>query len=123
MSPWINRAQWESFAQEKTTAHRLVSTHSAWIERLGNDLLLSYKHETARDTLREELTHWCHAHEWSYHRLFHKYLPLKPDERTAPTLWEGEASLPLQTTVQERGTAFHLDFSAGYSIGLAFIVI
>jgi len=53
-----------------------------------------------------------------YRRVFGKFLPRQNDERAAPSLLTGDATLALTTLVEENGMKFGLDFSAGYSAGL-----
>jgi 23S rRNA (cytosine1962-C5)-methyltransferase len=115
---WIPGALLEAFNDARTTAHRLCSSDDAWLERFGDDLLLSYKHEAARETVLAALPEWSAAHRLGYRRIFGKHLPRRNDERAAPVLIEGDATLPLTTVVEENGMRFGLDFAAGYSAGL-----
>jgi 23S rRNA (cytosine1962-C5)-methyltransferase len=115
---WLASGQAAAFEAEGTTAHRLCSESNAWVERFGEDLLLSYKHETARDRLLEELAAWCAAENRAFRRTFAKFIPRQNEERIAPTLLSGDAALPLETVIEENRTKFGLDFAAGYSAGL-----
>jgi 23S rRNA (cytosine1962-C5)-methyltransferase len=108
----------KAFAAAGTDAHRICSSADAWVERFGEDLLLSYKDDAARDQLAAQLPEWENEHGQKHRRIFSKYIPLKNDERIAPVLIEGDAALPLETTVTENGLRFGLDFAAGYSAGL-----
>ncbi len=115
---WLDASALAAFAATKTDAHRICSSADAWIERFSDDLLLSFKDETARDQALAALPVWEAEHGCKHRRIFSKFIPVKNDERIAPVLLEGEASLPLETTVSESGMRFGLDFAAGYSAGL-----
>ena len=41
-----------------TNAHRLASGPGGWVERLGDDVILSYKSDDARDLLAAGLATW-----------------------------------------------------------------
>ncbi len=115
---WISGPTLAAFASAGTDAHRICSSEEAWIERFGDDLLLSYKEDPARDAMLADLPAWEMEHGAKHRRIFSKFIPLKNDERIAPELIEGEATLPLETIVTEHGMRFGLDFAAGYSAGL-----
>lgn len=115
---WLDPALANTFSQEKTDAHRCYSSDSAWIERYGSDFLLSYKDEALLPTLLEPLAAWCAGAAVACRRLYGRYLPTQNQERLAPVLLQGDAALPAETTVQERGLRYGIDFSAGYSAGL-----
>ena len=101
-----------------TTAHRLYSSPEAWLERFGEDALISYQHPAARDAVLAELPGFSDDHGLRWRRIFGKYLPRQNDERAAPVLLRGDASAALETVVEEDGMKFALDFGAGYSAGL-----
>lgn len=107
-----------AFAAAGTTAHRVHSEAEAWVERFGEDLLLSYQSEAARTRVMSALPGWAEECGCRYRRVFGKYLPRHNDERSAPVLIAGDASCPLTTVVEEYGMKFGLDFAAGYSAGL-----
>lgn len=115
---WISGAQLAAFAAARTTAHRIFSSRAAWLERFGEDLLLSYQHETARDEVLAALPLWAAECGCAWRRIFGKYLPRQNAERAAPVLLSGDPALPLTTVVEENGMKFVLDFAAGYSAGL-----
>ncbi len=89
-----------------------------WIERFGEDLLVSYKDEVSRDLVLEELPGFLETHQLKCRRVFGKLIPRQNEERVAAVLLEGDASLSLETVVEENGMKFGLDFGAGYSAGL-----
>ena len=115
---WLSGDHLAALRAAGTTAHRLFSSADAWLERFGPDLLLSYKHDAARDRVIAELPAWTAEHGLEYRRLFGKWLPRQNENRAAPALLSGEAALPMETVVEEAGMRFGLDFAAGYSAGL-----
>ena len=115
---WISPATFATFAAQGTDAHRLASGEGAWLERFGQDLLLSYKTDPARDAAMAELDARCAAFNYTPRRVFGKYLPTQAAERVAPDLLRGEKSGPMETEVTEAGVRYGLDFAGGYSAGL-----
>jgi 23S rRNA (cytosine1962-C5)-methyltransferase len=115
---WLSGAQLAAFREVGTNAHRLCSSGDVWLERFGEDLLLSYKSEAARDGVLAKLTDWAADQGLEYRRIFGKFLPRQNEDRAAPALLSGEAGLPMETVVEEAGMKFGLDFAAGYSAGL-----
>jgi 23S rRNA (cytosine1962-C5)-methyltransferase len=115
---WLSGPQLAAFTAARTTAFRLFSSPEAWIERFGEDLLLSYKQEQERDMALVELQNWESRNEAHHRRIFGKFIPRQNDERAAPLLLEGDAAAPIETIVEENGMRFGLDFAAGYSAGL-----
>lgn len=95
-----------------------MTTPEGWVERFGEDILISYKNEAAREQLRAGLDAWSAESRCVVRRIFAKFLPRQNAERIAPELLAGEAALPLTTVVEENGMRFGLDFGAGYSAGL-----
>ena len=115
---WIDASTVAAFAAAATNAHRLCSSSDAWLERFGDDLLLSFKEEAARDEVLAALPAWEKEQAFAHRRIFSKFIPIKNAERIAPILIEGDPALPLETVVTENGMRFGLDFAAGYSAGL-----
>lgn len=115
---WIRGELLTAFAAAGTTAHRVYSSPEAWLERFGENLLLSFKTDAARDRVLTPLPGWAAESGCVYRRVFGKYLPLQNAERIAPVLIEGDPALPLTTVAGENGMRFGLDFAAGYSAGL-----
>lgn len=101
-----------------TRAHRLASGSEGWVERLGEDVMISHKNDAALDELAAALDAWCSPGPWAPARVFTRFLPLKNADRVAPVLRRGDAALPLTTVVTEAGIRYALDFGAGYSHGL-----
>jgi 23S rRNA (cytosine1962-C5)-methyltransferase len=114
---WIDRAAWLALAAQKTDAHRVATGADWWLERFGSDLLLSYQSERGRGAVLAELDERCAAYDFRPARLFGKFLPTQAEQRGAPVLLRGDASLPLETETMENGVRFGLDFAAGYSAG------
>ena len=115
---WLPPAQHAAFEIAGTTAHRLASGYGGWVERLGDDAMISHKNDAARDELLAGLAPWSAATGWAPQRIFTRFLPIKSDERIAPVLHSGDPALPLTTVVTEAGMRYGLDFAAGYSHGL-----
>lgn len=118
MKNWINFEAVRDFAAEQTEAYRICSQPNGWVERYGDDLLVSYKHEGVRDEILGELDEWALGTQQTFRRVFGRYLPKQNAERHPPKLISGEAGAALRMTVQERGVSYGLDFGAGYSCGL-----
>src|SRR4051794_25460207 len=115
---WLPREVIAAFAHSVTTAYRLCSRGGGWVERLGVDLLISYKDDATRDDLLAACRAWPAWSGVAIARIFGKFLPRQNAERVTPVLLWGDAALPLTTTVHEHGVAYGLDFGAGYSAGL-----
>ena len=115
---WITAAQRQAFDSAGTTAHRLASGPGGWAERLGEDVMISYKFESSLAEVLSGLDRWCTDSEWAPARVFTRFLPLKNDERISPKLHSGDSALPLTAVVTEAGIKYCLDFTAGYSHGL-----
>ncbi len=115
---WIGPDLLSQFTESATTAHRLYSEPEAWIERLGNDALVSARDETLLEPLAAALESWAAAHHIEIRRVFGRHLPKSPGGRNAPRLLQGDPNLPLETVVTEYGARFGIDFAAGYSAGL-----
>src|SRR5580658_10455271 len=81
---WIAPSQCEAFTREGTSAHRIYTGPDAWLERLGSDLLLSYKIEAARDAVLAEWQGWSAAQTFVPRRIFGRYLPERNEDRAAP---------------------------------------
>ena len=115
---WISSDVWACLAAQGIDAHRLASGREAWLERFGQDALLSYQTELARDGLLAELESRCAGYPFRPRRIFGKYLPTHAAERGAPSLLRGESGAALETEVSEAGSRYGLDFAGGYSAGL-----
>ncbi|HEV7402607.1 MAG TPA: class I SAM-dependent methyltransferase [Chthoniobacteraceae bacterium] len=115
---WLPRKELAEFERSGTTGYRLCSLGGGWVERLGADLLISYKDDAARDELLAPCLAWPAWSGVAIERIFGKYLPRQNAERVTPVLLRGDATLPLTTVVRENGVAYGLDFGAGYSAGL-----
>lgn len=88
------------------------------MERLGEDVIVSFKGDDAKAELLDGLDHWTKKAGWSPTRIFTRFMPTRNAERVSPELHEGDASLPWKTTVTEAGIRYRLDIAAGYSHGL-----
>jgi 23S rRNA (cytosine1962-C5)-methyltransferase len=118
MSRWISADQFHAFEAGQTSAHRIYSTFDAWAERLGEDVLISHKMDSARDAARIGLQTWEAETGFRSRRVFARFLPKLNAERVSPQLLDGDASLPLESVVLENGVRYGIDFGAGYAAGL-----
>ena len=92
---WLSSSQYAAFEAAGTNAHRIFSSTDGWIERFGDDLLLSYKEESVRDTILEGLPAWSAETGYQPQRIFGKFLPKQNDERAAPVLISGDSHATL----------------------------
>lgn len=115
---WIDPALRETFDKDGTTAHRIASSSQGWVERLGQDAMISHQTDTVLAELTEGLMTWSASAGWQPQRVFTRFLPRKNAERISPVLQSGDPEHPLTTVVTEHGIQYGLDFSAGYSHGL-----
>src|SRR5437773_8872298 len=89
-----------------------------WVERLGCDVLVSFKNQAAREGLTTEYFMWAEAMDFNAQRMFERFLPKGNQERQAPKLILGDSSIGSRSVLIERGLRFEIDFSIGYSVGL-----
>jgi 23S rRNA (cytosine1962-C5)-methyltransferase len=115
---WIAPGERAAFEAAGTTAHRLASGSGGWVERLGDDAMISHKNDTALDELVTGLAAWSVLAQWTPVRVFTRFLPMKNQERISPILRSGDSSLSITTVVMEAGIRYGLDFGTGYSHGL-----
>lgn len=115
---WMSPAQCEAFESANTTAYRLASGSGGWVERLGEDVIVSYKSDAALEELSAGLEAWSAVSGWQAARVFRRFLPIKNADRISPVLHSGDAALPLTTAVMEAGIRYGLDIGASYSHGL-----
>ncbi len=115
---WITPAQAAAFESAGTDAYRMFSGADGWVERLADDVLISYQNDAALDGMRESLTAWSETNDWASRRIFGKLLPKQNEDRDPPMLLSGDSALPLLGEVRENGVRYGLDFAAGYSAGL-----
>ena len=52
------RSLLRDFQAEATDAHRLCTIEDGWVERFGQDILISFKRVLARERLLAELQSW-----------------------------------------------------------------
>jgi len=115
---WIERELMRDFEAEGTDAYRLWTIADGWVERLGHDLLVSFKNQAARERLTTEYFLWTEAMGFNAQRMFERFLPKRNQERQAPKLILGDSNISSRSVVMERGLRFEIDFSGGYSVGL-----
>jgi 23S rRNA (cytosine1962-C5)-methyltransferase len=118
ISEWIDPGLHRTFVTEKTDAIRLCSSPDGWVERFGDDVLISHKTDRALERLQVEFASWALAVDFTFKRVFARYLPKQNADREAPRLVLGDQGANLQTTVWERMLRYGIDFAGGYSVGL-----
>jgi 23S rRNA (cytosine1962-C5)-methyltransferase len=119
MSPsWIDASVFRDFQAEGTDAHRLCTMEDGWVERLGRDILISFKRVLARERLIQELKAWTSGIPFEFGRIFARFVPRKSEEREPPRLISGDPAENRQTIATERHLRFGIDFRAGFSVGL-----
>jgi 23S rRNA (cytosine1962-C5)-methyltransferase len=115
---WTDRELMRDFEAEGTDAYRLWTIVDGWVERLGSDVLISFKNQAARERLTTEYFLWAEAMGFNAQRMFERFLPKRNEERQAPKLILGDSNSGSRSIVMERGLRFEIDFSGGYSVGL-----
>src|SRR5437870_2382540 len=106
------------FEAEGTDVYRLWTIADGWVERLGRDVLVSFKNQAARERLTTEYFLWAEAMAFNAQRMFERFLPKRNEERETPKLILGDSNISSRGVVMERGLRFEIDFSGGYSVGL-----
>jgi 23S rRNA (cytosine1962-C5)-methyltransferase len=117
-SGWIEAGLFRDFQAEGTDAHRLCTMEDGWVERFGNDILISFKRVLVRERLIEELKQWADGIGFKVERIFARFVPRKSEQRDPPRLICGNPAEYLQTIATERRLKFGIDFGAGFSVGL-----
>lgn len=117
-SCWIDARLFRDFQAEGTDAHRLCTMEDGWVERFGNDILISFKRVLVRERLIEELKQWADVIGFKVERIFARFVPRKSEQRDPPRLICGNPAENLQTIATERHLKFGIDFAAGFSVGL-----
>ena len=118
MNSWISPELFAAFEEAGTSAHRLFTSTNAWVERLGRDILISFKLDAAQDEALAGLREWESRTGFQSARVFSRFLPRQNAERVAPALLAGDPAAALDAVVTERGVRYGIDFGAGYSAGL-----
>ena len=111
----ISPAELAALAGERTTAHRLWTGYGGWVERFGDDCLVSA--EDGAEAIVEAPEGWLEALELKRGRIFVRQLVKQPGGDDKPVQVSGPPG-PATIAVQERGLKFEIDFTAGYSVGL-----
>jgi 23S rRNA (cytosine1962-C5)-methyltransferase len=115
---WIDPRLLRDFQSEGTDAHRLCTAEDGWVERFGNDVLISFKTVSARDRLLQGLQTWADSVGVQVRRIFARFIPRESERREPPVLIVGDPSESPQTVATERYLRFGIDFGTGYSPGL-----
>src|SRR6476646_2854810 len=115
---WIDPTLLRDFHAEATDAHRLCTLEGGWVERFGQDILISFKRVLTREQLLAELQSLATSVGCQVGRIFARFVPRKGEERAPPRLIVGDARENVQTIAIERHLKFGIDFGTGYSSGL-----
>jgi 23S rRNA (cytosine1962-C5)-methyltransferase len=113
----ITREEVAKLDAEGTTAHRLWTGCDSWVERLGDDYLISSPGLDEGREIATRLPEWLGGLGLSARRMFVRRLVKQPDAEDKPEQIAGP-DLPPEAVVHERDLRFGIDFSAGYSAGL-----
>lgn len=114
---WISKSQWAALDAEKTNAHRVGTSDAGWIERFGDDYLISAPSAVVAEAMQRDLEVFCERLEVLPRRIFFRKLVKQPGEIDVPVLLGGLDDLSAQVLVLERGLRAMVDFEAGYSVG------
>ena len=115
---WIDQELMGDFEAEGTDAYRLCTIADGWVDRFGQDILISFKDQAGRERLTTEFVLWAEAMGFNTQRIFERFLPKRNEERQAPKLILGDSDGSSRTTIMERGLRYEIDFTGGYSVGL-----
>jgi len=115
---WIDPTLLRDFRAEGTDSHRLCTIEDGWVERFGQDILISFKRVLSRERLVAELQSWTSSVGFDVGRIFARFVPRKNEQREPPRLIFGDPGEKLQTIATERHLKFGIDFGTGYSPGL-----
>lgn len=118
ISEWIDPGLHRALVAEQTDAIRLYTCWDGWVERFGEDILISHKTDEALARLTTELSTWSLNAQFAWRRLFARFLPKRNADREAPRLVVGDSNANLESTARERTLRYGIDFAAGYSVGL-----
>src|SRR6266568_4044432 len=116
-SKWIDAALLRDFQAEGTDARRLCTIEDGWVERFGQDVLISFKRVPGRERLIQELQSCASSVRFEFGRIFARFVPRKNEERESARLIFGDPAENLRTIATERHLKFGVDFGAGYSVG------
>jgi 23S rRNA (cytosine1962-C5)-methyltransferase len=113
----ITPAELAALTAGRTNAHRLWTGPGGWVERFGDDHLVSATSDAAGQRIAADLPGWLAGLGLEACRVFVRRLVKQPGEDDKPGQVSGGVASP-ETVVTERGLRFAIDFSAGYSVGL-----
>ena len=113
MIKWITHEQWERFAEEGTTAHRVASSRDGWLDRYGDWFLWSGGGAPDAGTLGEEIATRYGLCPRGY--LVRRLAKSAADQEPAQLL-AGEP--PGEIVVRENGLSYSVEPGGGYSSGL-----
>jgi 23S rRNA (cytosine1962-C5)-methyltransferase len=62
---WIAAGERAAFEAAGTNAHRLASGSEGWVERLGDDAMISHKNDAVLNELADGLEAWSAQAKWT----------------------------------------------------------
>ena len=87
---WVDPDLLRDFRSEGTDSHRLCTIEDGWVERFGDDVLISFKRMFASERLLEELQTWADSVGFPVRRVFARFIPTKSERRESPALVVGD---------------------------------
>lgn len=113
----ITREEVAKLEAEGTTVYRIWTGNDSWVERFGDDYLISSPGLDDGRKIAARLPEWLGGLGLSARRVFVRRLVKQPGAEDKPEQIAGPDLAP-EAVVHERNLRFGIDFSAGYSAGL-----
>ena len=107
-----------AISKPKERTHRLCTIEDGWVERFGQDILISFKRVLARERLIQELKVDEPYPLSSLDAFSPDSFLEKVNNANRSRLICGNPTENLQTIATERHLKFGIDFGAGFSVGL-----
>src|SRR5947199_8853410 len=99
---WIDPTLLRDFRAEGTDSHRLCTIEDGWVERFGQDILISIKRVLSRERLVAELHSSTSSVGFDVGRIFARFVQRKNEQREPPHLILGDPDEKLQKIANER---------------------
>jgi 23S rRNA (cytosine1962-C5)-methyltransferase len=114
---WITQDVLKTLAMDQTTMHRVYSGYEGWVERLGEDYLLTTPGEIDARQWPQKIQSWGEENGLLVERVFWKQLQPNPADPSPYALLTGQSHAAIRTRCQELGVRYWIDFASGYSYG------
>jgi 23S rRNA (cytosine1962-C5)-methyltransferase len=115
---WLTSDRVQKFTSENTSAYRVYSNPSVYVDHFAGDFLISRRESFCMDDLLHQLEAWCPLHSIQLRRIFYRDLVRNPDQSQAPILIKGDKDMPAFGSARENSIEYMLSFSSAYNIGL-----